>query len=668
MILDNADDEYTFFAKPTEDLSGQDTTYHERHLPLSAYLPQTVHGRILLTSRNNSAAFSLTNRVGNTLKIERMDLKDSKSLLYKKVPHDSSSESDVCELIETLEGLPLSITQAGAYIGRRVTRMTIRKYLQLIRQSESILLADTPDLRRDPSMPCSVIRTWQISFNQIQDLYPRAAELLSLMSVLDRQAIPEFLLRQHRDEMDFEEAVTPLIDFSLVNENDGTFSLHRLVQIAMKTWLAKHKKLEEWKGIAVRFLAASFPEYKFENWETCAVLWPHAEVVLSYPYTEGNRFLHKAFLLTHVSRFLKLQGKYTIALERIQQALDIAKRRLGDKDGLVLYITYLHAGIVLAMGRYSDAAKMSREAWHTSETALGASDSITLSLMSVLGFAMQYECKYSEAVTILRQILDLDKQRTGTAAVDTAVDTLQIMKQLGTALSCQGAYDEAEEIHRTVVRIHVERLGDRHLQTLCSMNSLAGTLAQQGKFEESEHVCRYIIQQGESLLKEDHPTKLAWMNTLANALSRRENIEEAINLSYHALSLREKAYGKENPDTLTTMYNIAHLLYSQKKYKEAVDLHRHVLSIRSRVLGDDDQNTLISLYHLARALRCQKQYEEALFLSKRASERYYKVLGLNDSYTQKSLALYVDVLKEMGTPVDEIEARLREVVITETSA
>ena len=98
--------------------------------------------------------------------------------------------------------------------------MTIPKYLDLIRQRESILLTETPDLRRDSSVPNSVILTWQISFNQIQKTNPKAAELLSFMSVLDRQGIPEFLLRGDQDEVDFEEAVTLLIDFSLVKENN----------------------------------------------------------------------------------------------------------------------------------------------------------------------------------------------------------------------------------------------------------------------------------------------------------------------------------------------------------------------------------------------------------------------------------------------------------------
>jgi len=76
--------------------------------------------------------------------------------------------------------------------------MSVSKYLMLYRQDEQsqsrLLDQESGDLRRDPSVPNSVIRTWQISFDLIKRNKPQAAELLSFMAMLDRQGIPEFLL------------------------------------------------------------------------------------------------------------------------------------------------------------------------------------------------------------------------------------------------------------------------------------------------------------------------------------------------------------------------------------------------------------------------------------------------------------------------------------------
>jgi len=88
-------------------------------------------------------------------------------------PHRDDSER--VELVKELDYLPLAITQAAAYISARATRMTVSKYLTLYRGdevSQSRLLEDSGDLRRDPGLPSSVIRTWQISFDQIKGKWP----------------------------------------------------------------------------------------------------------------------------------------------------------------------------------------------------------------------------------------------------------------------------------------------------------------------------------------------------------------------------------------------------------------------------------------------------------------------------------------------------------------
>jgi hypothetical protein len=68
--------------------------------------------------------------------------------------------------------------------------MTVFNYLTLYRHNEAnqsrLLDEESGDLRRDLGVPNSVIRTWQISFDQIKRTRPRSTELLSLMAVLDR--------------------------------------------------------------------------------------------------------------------------------------------------------------------------------------------------------------------------------------------------------------------------------------------------------------------------------------------------------------------------------------------------------------------------------------------------------------------------------------------------
>lgn len=63
------------------------------------------------------------------------------------------------------------------------------------RSKKSVLDEAEKDLRRDREARNSIILTWQISFDHIHRARPSAAKLLSLMSLCDRQAIPESLVR-----------------------------------------------------------------------------------------------------------------------------------------------------------------------------------------------------------------------------------------------------------------------------------------------------------------------------------------------------------------------------------------------------------------------------------------------------------------------------------------
>jgi hypothetical protein len=75
---------------------------------------------------------------------------------------------------------------------------------------------DAKDLRRGPSIRYAVITTWQLYFEKIRQEQPAATDLLALMSMFDRQGIPESLVRADGDGLQFEDAVAPLISYSLI--------------------------------------------------------------------------------------------------------------------------------------------------------------------------------------------------------------------------------------------------------------------------------------------------------------------------------------------------------------------------------------------------------------------------------------------------------------------
>ena len=134
-----------------------------------------------------------------------MNPDESAELLRLYLPQ--AHKDEVSELVRELENVPLAISQAGAYI-KEVPRVSIPKYLTIFRRSKedqvALLNKNKEDLRRDPGVPNAVVTSWEISFQQIRTNSPDAADLLSLMSYLNRQAIPSFLIQGDVDEISFD--------------------------------------------------------------------------------------------------------------------------------------------------------------------------------------------------------------------------------------------------------------------------------------------------------------------------------------------------------------------------------------------------------------------------------------------------------------------------------
>jgi hypothetical protein len=236
---------------------------------------QAAHGSMLITPRNGRAARNLVGRDGHVIEVRPMNEEESLALFQARIPASQPGDSgeDEKALVEALEYIPLAITQAGSYIANRLPLVTVAVYLRLFHESESkrtrlLQNEDSVDLRRDPSIRYAVITTWQLSFERIRRERPAAADLLALMSMFDRQGIPEDLVRDSdEDELEFNDALAPLLSYSLipVGRNERLVDMHRLVQLSVRAWLDMHQQLHGWQAKSRAIMARVFPDGNYES-------------------------------------------------------------------------------------------------------------------------------------------------------------------------------------------------------------------------------------------------------------------------------------------------------------------------------------------------------------------------------------------------------------------
>jgi hypothetical protein len=83
-----------------------------------------------------------------------------------------------------------------------------------------------------------------VLYNQIREQEPRAAEMLSLIAMLDQQ-IPELLLREcNESDIELFTAIGSLNRLSSITKeiDKETFTIHRWVQLSVHFWLEQHNR------------------------------------------------------------------------------------------------------------------------------------------------------------------------------------------------------------------------------------------------------------------------------------------------------------------------------------------------------------------------------------------------------------------------------------------
>lgn len=258
---------------------------------LAKSLPKSNLGSIVLTTRDARVGMEFAKRT--TITLGALTTEESLALLKTRLGADHRDSEELIELSEELCGIPLALVQASSFIKQNY--LSIPSYLELYRASDrdkiELLSEDFDDEVRDSETLNPVAATWSITFDHILKKNFLAAEILSTMSVLDAQAVPESLLYGGEQKIKFSKAMGILQAFSLVTaRSDGPtwegrqerlFDFHRMVRLAMRSWLSIQGELESYTARTLKTLAERFTDGQWETRGKWSTYLPHAAVLLA---------------------------------------------------------------------------------------------------------------------------------------------------------------------------------------------------------------------------------------------------------------------------------------------------------------------------------------------------------------------------------------------------
>ena len=579
------------------------------------FIPSGRNGHVVLTTRAQAVG-----GIARFVRIREMELDEGALFLLRRAeyiaeeaPLDAATEDDQArakEITAQLDGLPLALDQAAAYI--EATDCGLLGYLDLYRKHAPELLRQRGELAA--GHPDPVATTWALSFEKIEQANSTATELLKFCAFLHPDAIPEELFHEGAPELGpelealvsdalaFNSAIAEILRYSLLRRdpNSRTLEIHRLVQAVLKQAMNDATQRQRAER-AVRVVNRAFPEVEFSNWALCERLLPQAQTCAELVNQWGFEFPAAARLLNEAGDYLFERGRYADAKPVFERALTIRARALGPEHPHVASSLNSLAGLYNAQGQYGKAEPL-----------------------------------YQRSLAILEKALGPEHPHVGSS-----------LNNLAELYRIQGKYARAKPYYQRALVIKEKVLGPQHPQVVSSVNNLALLYQAMGDYVEAEPLYQRALVTLEKAVGPEHPSVASSLNNLAELYRIRGKYAKANPLFQRSLAIREKMLGPQHPDVAATLNNLAALYHNQGQFEKAASLYERARKILQQALGPDHASVAMSFNNLAELYKDMGDYAGAEPLYRHALVTLEKALGPEHPYVATCLDNLAGLLRKM---------------------
>jgi tetratricopeptide (TPR) repeat protein len=618
------------------------------------YLPQQGQGSILLTTRATAVGW-----LANSIEVDQMGMVEGTQFLLHRARHLRATEEEFNEasnVVIILDGFPLALDQAGAYIEE--TGCSFAEYYRLYEQHRATLLARRG--KHALNYPHSVTTTWSLSLHQIAQTHPAAIELLRLCTYLSPDHIPEELLTQGAaywppilqevvvDPLRFNEHLQALLAFSLIKRlaQERFLSLHRLVQVVQLDQMDTQEQ-RQWAERVVRAVNVLFPgdpKGEVETWSQCLRYLEQAQACDTLIQEYCLSLPAAAALLERVGIYLREQASSSLAEPLFQRALAITEQQFGFQHLQVASPLTNLGELYLQQGKYGQAESCYQQALRIREQALGPGHPQIAMTLNLLGILYRRQGKYRRAESCYQRALHIREQALGPNHSQIAAP----LNNLGVLYYLQGKYEQAERFLQRALHIREQVLGPDHYLLAYSLDSLGELNIHQGKYEQAECFLQRALHIREQALGPNHPEVASPLTNLGILSHKQGKYEQAEILLLRATRILEQALGPDHLRVAESLHAQADLSREQGHYEQAESLYQRILSLRQEHLDPMHIDIAETFHDLAHLREIQHQYNEARSFYQQALEIRKQALGAQHPRTMATRMAYRHLLQEMG--------------------
>lgn len=579
-------------------------------------LPSAGRGHILLTTRTQT-----TGNVAQCIDLEKMTIEESTLFLLKRtkrVPPEAmlqdAPDTDLQKaqvIAELLDGLPLALDQAGAYIEE--TGCSLTNYLCRFQDQHKKLL----DMRGgfDFDHPASIKATFSSSFEKVEKISPAAVELLRFCAFLYPDAIPEDLIINGASELGntlqsltsdtilLDEVLGLLRKFSLVRRHadTNTLSVHRLLQIVLQDSM-NDKTQRMWIERSARAVNQALPDVnEFSRWHLVQPYIPHVQHCVAHSEMWKIVSLEAARLLEQVGLYLQVQAQFTQSSVLFEQAANMRTVLAGTEPEATIAALTHHFWHSYYQGQYPEAEQPIQQALKLLQQKPDADQHALASCLSAIAHLYYQQGKYNQAEDYFLQALVIYEQHVGLQHASVVC----VYSGLGNVALARARFELAEKFFTAALAIWQQMPQPQHPFMAISLTGMARLSLARARYGQAEQYLQKARTHLEQTVQSPHPALAANLNEWALlyiAQGKYKDLQVEPLLS-QALAMVEQTVGLQHPIAGSILDTLGKLFFLNGNYREAEQYLQKAQSIREQVLGVEHPAVLATINNLADVYR-----------------------------------------------------------------
>ncbi len=487
---------------------------------IEPYFPRpeaTPH--ILVTSRNPLPGFA-------PIQLDPLNPDQSLQLLLQESGRkitDSSEENAAREIVAQLDGLPLALEMAGAYLCHRST-LSFANYRDLL-TADPIKILRNPYLASFTKHDADLFKTLKIE-EEIFSEEPLLKEVLDLLTWSSPASMGLSLLSALVDQQETEilGALSLGVQLKLLQKS-GTdrYALHRLVR--------EVRRCEQ-------------PLAGRENWinNICGRLGKWFEEI------------REDFL-----KLPRFEGEIDHLVAWRDNVENIFPTHVCKLTWLLAYPAY-HRRMFRESQNYIELAEKVYTERNLSDSKLYAD------LLNDFGFTIGVLGDHRRGLEYQEKALEIRRKHFGERHPDTAAS----YNNVGSTYGELGDHQRALEYQEKALEICRDLFGERHPNTAATYNNVGTTYGELGDHQSALESQKKALEARRDLFDERHPDTAGSYNNVGTTYGKLGDYRSALEYKEKTLEIFRELLGDCHPDTIESYLNVSYCYFNLNQYDKAL--------------------------------------------------------------------------------------------------